>query len=67
MSNPEEDLVDFDEFRRLVGAAEPTVRKALKALNVEPMPLLSDRRKLRYPVSEVERVREWIRQNLRNL
>lgn len=62
----DKEMIDFDEFRRQVGAAEPSVRAALKALRIEAVPLLSDRRKLRYPTSEVERVREWILQNLRS-
>jgi hypothetical protein len=56
----EEELVEFDRFRELVGATERQVRRAIRELGIRPVPVLSDLRKLRYPVAKVEEVRQWI-------
>ena len=59
----EEELVEFDRFRELVGATERQVRRAIRALSIQPVPVLSDLRKLRYPVAKVKDVRDWILAN----
>ena len=63
MPSTSEELVDFDRFRQLVGATEGSVRRAIRELNIQPVPVLSDLRKLRYPTSKVEEVRKWILDN----
>lgn len=57
-------LLDFDEFRAAVGASIRTVRTALLVLRLDPVPLASDRRKLRYRAAWVPTVQAWITANL---
>ena len=63
MASTSEELVDFDRFRQLVGATGGSVRRAIRELNILPVPVLSDLRKLRYPTSRVVDVRKWILDN----
>ncbi len=55
-----EQYVSFEEFCKLVGANEPSVRTALEKLDIKPRRDLADRRRIVYPASEAPRVREWL-------
>jgi len=56
----ERGLLDFEAFRLQVGASTRTVRAALQSLNLEPIPLMHDRREKRYRAEWVSMVKEWI-------
>lgn len=60
MATSDEDLLSFEEFRQRVGAAEYTVRRALRELGLRPIPLLHDMRQTGYKLEWVAQVRQWI-------
>jgi hypothetical protein len=60
MANNDEELLSFEEFRQRVGAAEYTVRRALRELGIRPIPLLRDMRQTGYKLEWVAQVRQWI-------
>jgi hypothetical protein len=59
-----QELVEFDEFARLVGLPAIHVRTALRALHLIPVPLVTDARQKRYKREWVSPVKEWIEKTL---
>jgi len=60
MTQHEDNLLTFDEFRSAVGAAEYAVRRAIKELDIHPIPRLSDMRYTGYKLEWVDMVRNWL-------
>ena len=59
---PNEEFVSFEEFRRLVGAAERAVRDAINEIPISPEIPLDDARYRKYPIARVDEVRNYVRQ-----
>lgn len=51
----------FADLLEKTGAKEPSVRKALAALGIEPERELNDRRNLRYPASAPQQIANWLK------
>lgn len=60
MTEPDETLLSFEEFRARVGAAQHRTRAALLALHLRPIRLDADRRQLRYRAAWIAPVRTWL-------
>lgn len=62
----EDDFVDFETFRRLVGASWGATKEAIEAIPVEPFVPLSDRRRKLYPKNRVAEVQRYVREHMIN-
>lgn len=60
----ESDYVDFETFRRLVGASIDVMKEAIDKMPIVPLVPMSDRRRKLYPKSSVDEARRWIREHL---
>ncbi|MBA3822610.1 MAG: hypothetical protein H0X24_01745 [Ktedonobacterales bacterium] len=59
----DEKQVTIDEIIVAVGAKYPSVKRALDEMNVVGKRDLSDRRRILYPASAIEKVRQWLHEH----